>query len=93
MINNTITNTGCTALPTTPPTTAPVTTPVTTPGGGSGGDTGTTVPGGAAAPPGLDRTLAFTGTDPRLAILGGATLLAGAALLVAPRTGRRAVRG
>lgn len=105
MINNTITNTGCAALPTTPTTTTPVTSPATTPattpatvpaggsGDGSATGTGTGVPTGAAGPPTTDRTLAFTGSDPRLAILGGATLLAGAALLVVSRTGRRTVRG
>jgi hypothetical protein len=95
LINNTITNTGCTALPTTPPTSA---TPTTTPGdgagggttGGSGGGVTTTVPGGGTTT-GLDRSLAFTGTDPRIAVLGGSLLLAGAALMVVGR-GRRFAR-
>jgi hypothetical protein len=98
MINNTITNTGCPTLPTagpttpTTPTTAPGDTGGSTDGGGSGSGSGTDGSGtgtGVPAGPPTDRTLAFTGTDPRIAVLGLALLTTGMMLAVASGATRR----
>jgi Ice-binding-like len=101
LINNTITNSGCAALPTTPTTTPPTTVPGDTSNGGDAagapgadGTSGTGNPGdsagtptGDATPPTTDltRTLAFTGVDRRIPILGTVTLLAGLACVALSR--------
>ncbi len=114
LINNTITNTACAAVPTTTttvPTTTTTVAPTTTPGAtGGSGDTGgasatgspgvgtptdsSGTPTAVTTPPTTDLThsLAFTGTDPRVPILGTTALLLGL-LCVAVSSSRRRSHG
>lgn len=99
MIDNTITNTGCTELAVTPtPTTAPPTTAGPTDGGagsaGSDGSASGAAPGdgsstGAGTPTGTPTELAFTGSDPLPFALGVAAVVLGTVCLMASR--RRAL--
>ena len=108
MINNTITNAGCTATPTTPSTTSAAVTAPSDDGGGPGGDaadgspTGTGTPDGVGPPAGgtpssgtptsgTPTSLAFSGTDHRVALAGAASLLAGTVCVAVSRARRRAI--
>lgn len=98
MINNTITNTGCTELAVTPtPTTAPPATTAPSDGSagpaGSDGSTSGGTPGdgsstGAGTPTGTPTELAFTGSNPLPLVLGATSVMLGIVCLAVSRRRR-----